>query len=58
MLVCARAVLVHAIYSTKDACAVANEAEVAENVRTAFMMARKSRGDIGICCGWRRCSGG
>ena len=28
-----------------------NEAEVAKNVRTASMMARKSRGDIRICCG-------
>ena len=51
MLVCARAVSVRAIRSAKDAYAAANEAEVAENVRTASMMARKSRGDIGICCG-------
>ena len=40
-----------AIRLAKDACAAANEAEVAENVRTSSMMARKSRGDIGICCG-------
>ena len=40
-----------AIRSDKDAWAVANEAEVAENVRTASMIARKSRGDMGICCG-------
>ena len=40
-----------AICSAKDACAVANEAEVVENVRTASMMARKSRGDIWLCCG-------
>ena len=51
MLVYARAVSVCAIRSGKDACAIANEAEVAENVRTASMMARKSRGDIVICCG-------
>ena len=40
-----------AILLAKDACAATNEAEVAENVRTASMMARKSRGDIRICCG-------
>ena len=51
MLVCARAVSVRAIHSAKDACAIVNEAEIAENVQTTSMMARKSRGDIGICCG-------
>ena len=40
-----------AIHSAKDACVAANEEEVAKNVQTASMMARKSRGDIGICCG-------
>ena len=40
-----------AIRSAKDAWATANEAKVAENVRTASMIARKSRGDMGICCG-------
>ena len=40
-----------AIRSAKDAWAAANEAEVAENVRTTSMIARKSRGDMGICCG-------
>ena len=40
-----------AIHSAKDAYAAANEAEVVKNVQTASMMARKSRGDIGICCG-------
>ena len=40
-----------AIRSAKDACATANEAKVAENVRTTSIMARKSRGDIVICCG-------
>ena len=50
MLVCARVVSVRAIRSARDACAAVNEAEVAENVRTASMMAKKSRGDIGICC--------
>ena len=39
------------IRSAKDACVAKIEAEVAENVRTTSMMARKSRGDIGICCG-------
>ena len=53
MLVCARAVSVRAICSAKDACAATNEAEVAENVRTTSMMAKKSRGDIGICCSGR-----
>ena len=32
----------HAISSSKDAWAAANEAEVAENIRTASMIARKS----------------
>ena len=41
----------HAIRLAKDAWAATNEAEVVENVRTASMIARKSRGDIGICCG-------
>ena len=40
-----------AILLAKDACAATNEAEVAENVRTASMMARKFRGAIRICCG-------
>ena len=40
-----------AIRSAKDAWAAANEAEVAENVRTASRIARKSHGDMGICCG-------
>ena len=40
-----------AIRSAKDAWAVANEEEVAENVRTTSMIARKSRSDMGICCG-------
>ena len=31
--------------------AVANDAAVAENVRTASMMVRKSRVEIVICCG-------
>ena len=50
MLVCVIAVSVRAIHSAKDACTTANESEVAKNVQTASMMARKSRGDIGICC--------
>ena len=40
-----------AIRSAKDAWVAVNEAEVAENVRTASMKARKHRGDMGICCG-------
>ena len=39
-----------AIRSAKDAWAVSNEAEVAENVRITSMIARKSQGDMGICC--------
>ena len=38
------------ILSARAAWAVANDANVAENVRTASMMARKSRVDIEICC--------
>ena len=40
-----------AICSDKDAWAAANEVEVAENVQTASMIAQKSLGDMGICCG-------
>ena len=35
--------------SARAAWAVANDADVAENVRTASMMARKSRVDLEIC---------
>ena len=38
-----------AIRSAKDVWVATNEAEVAENVRTTSMIARKSRGDMGIC---------
>ena len=38
------------ILSARVAWAVANDADVAENVRTTSMMARKSRVDIEICC--------
>ena len=38
----------HAIYSTKAAWVVAKEADVAEKVRTAIIMSRKSRGEMGI----------
>ena len=41
---------VRVILSTRAAWAVENDADVAENVRTASMMARKSRADIEICC--------
>ena len=37
-----------AIQSTKAAWAVAKEAGVAEKVRTEVIMARKSRGEMGI----------
>ena len=40
-----------AILSAKDACAAANEAKVAGNVRTASIITSKSRGDTGICYG-------
>ena len=39
------------ILSSRAAWAVANDADVAENVRTASMTARKSRVDIEIYCG-------
>ena len=39
-----------AILSAKVVWAAAKDAEVAEKVRTASMIARKSRGDIEICC--------
>ena len=38
------------IFSARAAWAVANDADVAENVRNASMMARKSQVDIEICC--------
>ena len=41
---------VRVILSARAAWAVANDAYVAENVRTESMMARKSRADIEICC--------
>ena len=41
---------VRVILSARVAWAVANDADVAENVRTASMMARKSRVNIEICC--------
>ena len=41
---------VRVILSAKAAWAVANDADVAENVWTTSMMARKSRVDIEICC--------
>ena len=41
----------HVIRLAKDACAAANEAKVARNIRTASMIASKSRGDTGIYCG-------
>ena len=44
------AALVRAILSTKAVWAVTKDAEVAEKVRTASMIARKSWGDMEICC--------
>ena len=38
----------HAIHSAKVAWVVAKEADVAAKVRTAVIMARKSRGEMGI----------
>ena len=38
-----------AIFSAKVVWATAKDAEVAEKVRTASIIARKSRGDIEIC---------
>ena len=45
------ATLVLVILSARAAWAVTNDADVEENVRTASMMARKSRVEIVICCG-------
>ena len=41
------------IFSAKAAWAAANDADVAENVRTASIMAKKSRVEMDICfsCG-------
>ena len=47
-LVCVRMVSVRAIRSAKAACATAKEANVAVKVRTEVIMARKSRGEMGI----------
>ena len=47
-LVCARMVSVRVISSTKAAWAVAKEADVAAKVRTEVIMAKKSRGEMGI----------
>ena len=43
--------LVGLILSSRAAWAVENDTDVAENVRTSFMMTRKSRVDIEIYCG-------
>ena len=39
-----------AILSAKAVWAAATDAEVVDKVRTTSMIARKSRGDIEICC--------
>ena len=38
------------IISVRAAWAIANDADVVENVQTASMMTRKSQADIEICC--------
>ena len=47
-LVCARMVSIRAIRSAKAAWTVAKEADVAAKVHTEVIMARKSRGEMGI----------
>ena len=42
---------VRVILSARAAWAVANDVVVVENMRIASMMVRKSRVEIGICCG-------
>ena len=42
---------VRVILSARAAWAVANDAAIVENVRTASMIVRKSRVEIVICCG-------
>ena len=42
---------VRVVLSVRAAWAVANDADVEENMRTASMMVRKSRVEIVICCG-------
>ena len=42
---------VRVILSIRATWAVANDANVEENVRTASMMVRKSREEMVICCG-------
>ena len=41
----------HVILSAKAVWATVNDAHVAEKVRTASIIARKSRVDMEICCG-------
>ena len=39
------------ILSSRDAWEVAKDADMAENVRTTSIMARKSRVEMNMCCG-------
>ena len=48
---CVKAASVRDILSAKVAWAAAKDAEVMEKVRTASIMARKSRVEMVICCG-------
>ena len=48
---CAMAVLVCVILSAKVMWATAKDADVAEKVRTASIIVRKSQVDMEICCG-------
>ena len=45
------AALVQVILSARAAWAVANDAAIVENVRTASIIVRNSRVEIVICCG-------
>ena len=40
----------HVILSTKAVWAAVKDVDVAEKVQTAFIIVRKSRGDMEICC--------
>ena len=51
VLVLATTTSVRVILSARVAWAAANDAYVAENLRIASIMARKSRVEMDICCG-------
>ena len=50
-VVCATTASMCVILSTKAVWVVAKNADMAEKVRTASIIARKSRADMKICCG-------